>query len=111
MDALVAQLSRGKHAVSASRYQDASELSECIGRGFVLIKFAGTRGGTELGLRINVAETVTANADFKSSLGIVHLVGELSLNYETVRCVADIDLESLSGEGHLEPVATTAVTS
>jgi hypothetical protein len=34
----------------------------------------------------------------------VHLVGGLTLNYVKVRSIADIDLGTLAGQGHLEPV-------
>lgn len=105
MDALVGKLSSGKHPVAASRYQSAAELRECIDRGFVLVKFTETQGGTELGFSLNTQQSRIADADFAKAAGTVRLVGELSLNYERVRCIADIDLQSLSGEGYLEIVA------
>lgn len=105
MDTLVEQLSNGRHAIAISRYKSAAELGECIDRGFVLVKFTGTKGGTELGFSLDAAQTDTADADFKNGAGTVRLVGGLSLNYEKVRCVAHIDLRSLSGEGYLEPVS------
>lgn len=102
-DTLIGQLSNGRHAVATSRYKTASELGECIERGFVLVKFTGTRGGTELGFRLNADHTDTAGADFKDGVGAVRLVGDLTLNDVKVRCVAQIDLQSLAGEGYLEP--------
>ncbi|MFI6058270.1 hypothetical protein [Streptomyces sp. NPDC051286] len=39
--------------------------------------------------------------DFVEGTGSVHVEGILTLNYVQVRCVADIDLTSLSGSGHL----------
>jgi hypothetical protein len=102
MDALVEKLSNGRHQVATSRYKTASELGESIDRGVVLVRFTQTRGGTELGVRLNKEQTQTAQADFTQGMGTVRLVGELSLNYEKVRCIADIDLQSLTGEGHLE---------
>lgn len=102
---LVARLSNGRHAVATSRYKTASELGDCIERGFVLVKFTGTRGGTELGFRLNSDQTDTTGADFKDGVGAVRLVGELTLDDENVRCVAQIDLQSLAGEGYLEPLS------
>src|SRR5437588_5320320 len=98
MDALIGQLSNGRHAVATSRYETASELGECIERGFVLVKFTGTRGGTELGFRLNSDQTDTTGADFKEGVGSVRLVGELTLNDVKIRCVAQIDLQQLAGK-------------
>jgi uncharacterized protein YbdZ (MbtH family) len=103
-DTLVGRLSNGKYPVATSRYKTASELGECIERGFVLVKFTGTRGGTEVGFRVSADRTDTASADFKNGAGAVRLVGELTLDDEKVRCVAQIDLGSLAGEGYLEAV-------
>ncbi|MEO0986106.1 MAG: hypothetical protein AAFY20_11210 [Cyanobacteria bacterium J06639_14] len=36
---------------------------------------------------------------------MVHLVSEPILNYVKVQCVADIDLTTLEGKGHLEQLA------
>ena len=102
MSDLVDRLSNGKHCVTTSRYKTAAELGVCIDRGFVLVKFNETRGGTELGFRLDSALTQTEAADFKNGAGTVQLVGELSLDYQKVRCRAEIDLQSLSGEGCLE---------
>ena len=41
-------------------------------------------------------------ANFETQTGEVHLVGNLTLNYEKLRCIADLDLQTLSGQGHLE---------
>ena len=100
MDALVKQLSSGSHPVALSRYESAADLQKSIERGFVLVKFTGTRGGTELGFHVDT-QCQTTNANFGGSEGTVHLEGELSLNFHKVRCIADIDLKSLAGEGRL----------
>lgn len=34
-------------------------------------------------------------------------MGDLSLDYTKVRCVADIDLKTLAGQGHLEKAEAT----
>ena len=104
-DTLVGRLSNGRHAVATSRYKTASELGDCIERGFVLVKFTGTRGGTELGFRVNPDHTDTTGANFKDGVGTVRVGGDLTLDDVKVRCLAQIDLQSLAGEGYLEPLS------
>ena len=102
MDELVQRLSEGDHPIVASRYKTVQELKQAIERGYVLLKFTDTRGGTELGVRLDNAATDLSGADFDQSTGIVHLVGNLTLNYVPVRHVTDVDLATLNGTGHLE---------
>jgi Core binding factor beta subunit len=102
MDELVQRLSKGDHPVVTSRYKSAAELKQAIERGYVLVKFTDTRGGTELGVRLDNTATNLSGADFGQSAGAVHLVGNLTLNYVKVRQVADVDLATLGGTGHLE---------
>jgi uncharacterized protein YbdZ (MbtH family) len=103
---LVDRLSTGDHPIEASLRPDrmAQRLQEQIDRGFVHIKFTGTQGGTELGIRLDPARSDYQQADFVHHTGTVRLVGELTLNYVKVRCIAHLDLATLSGQGHLEPV-------
>ena len=82
----------------------AAIFKECIDRGYVHIKFTGTEGGTELGVRVDEHASDFSQADFSDQTGQAHIVGGLTLNYVKVRCVADIELSSLSGHGYLEPV-------
>src|SRR5512139_3389888 len=102
MDELVQRLSEGDHPVVTQRYKSAEELKQAIDRGYVLVKFTDTRGGTELGLRLDNTMTNLGGADFAQSTGTVHLVGNLTLNYVPVRSVADVDIATLEGKGHLE---------
>lgn len=101
---LVTYLSQGDHPVEISARSDLkiNELKESIDRGYVHIKFTDTRGGTEFGLRLEQGQSDMSNADFGNSTGRILLIGGLTLNYEKVRCVADIDLQTLSGVGRLE---------
>ena len=69
--------------------------------GYVFIKFTGTRGGTDLGVRVDKSATDVSQAYFDQATGIAHVEGTLTLNYVKVRCVADIQLETLNGTGHL----------
>ena len=102
MDELVRRLSEGDHPVITRRADSVEELKQSIDRGYVLVTFTDTRGGTELGVRLDEALTDLGKADFEKGTGTVHLVGALILNYVKVRCVADVDLATLEGKGHLE---------
>ena len=68
---------------------------------YVFIKFTDTQGGTDLGVRVDRATTDLSQANFDQTTGIVHVEGTLTLNYVKVRCIADIDLATLEGKGHL----------
>lgn len=78
--------------------------------GYVLVKFTQTRGGTEVGFHLDREATDISAADFDSGTGTLHVEGELVLNGDPVRCVADIDLPSLTGSGRLalREIAATA---
>ena len=71
------------------------------GMGYVFIKFTDTRGGTDLGVRVDKSPTDLSQADFDQATGVAHVEGTLTLNYVKVRCIADIHLETLDGMGHL----------
>jgi uncharacterized protein YbdZ (MbtH family) len=104
---LVDRLSEGDHPVEVSlRPEKTVKLfKEAIDRGYVHIKFTDTQGGTELGVRLDREASDLGNALFEGQNGSVRLVGGLTLNYVKVRLVADIDLNTLTGKGHLDPVA------
>ena len=105
MDELVQRLSIGQHPIIASGSNDsAKELQQSIARNFVYIKFTQTQGGTELGMCLDNAAIDLSHASFDHSEGYVRLVGQITLNYVNVRCVAVIDLVTLEGTGHLEPI-------
>ena len=108
---LVNRLSEGDHPVEASLRPEKTVqiLKERIDMGHVHIKFTGTRGGTELGVRLDRDASDLSKADFEAGTGSVHLEGTLTLNYVPVRCIADIDLASFEGQGHL--VALEAETA
>lgn len=106
MDELVARLSARDHPVEASLRPEKTvkALKECIDRGYVHIKFTETKGGTELGIKLDREASDLNKADFDKETGNVHLVGNLILNYVKVQCVADIDLKTLEGKGYLVPL-------
>jgi hypothetical protein len=104
MSDLVQRLSSGRHPVEVSLRPERTTkaLKECLDRGFVHIKFVNTRGGTELGMPVDRALSDLSGADSDYEKGRVKIVGALKLDFVKVRCVADIDLPALAGEGHLE---------
>jgi hypothetical protein len=100
---LVQRLSEGKHPVTVGGPQPSLEefKKRVEEMGYVFIKFIGTQGGTDLGVRVDKNGTTLSQANFDQGSGIAHIEGTLTLNYVKVRCVADIDLTTLNGEGHL----------
>jgi uncharacterized protein YbdZ (MbtH family) len=103
---LVEKLCEGSHPVEASLRPEKTTkaLKDRIDMGYVHIKFTQTKGGTELGVRLDRETLDLSQADFESRTGKVRLEGELTLDYVKVRCIADIDLQTLNGEGRLAPV-------
>jgi|SRR5215510_10917647 len=106
MSDLVRRLSEGRHPVVVSLRPEPSmkALRECLNRKFVHIKFTGTQGGTELGVPIDVERSDLASADLDAGTGRLTLAGDLTLDYVKVRCIAEIELPALTGDGHLEPI-------
>jgi hypothetical protein len=70
--------------------------------GYVLVKFTETQGGTELGFPLDGDATDLSAADFDKGAGTVHVEGNLILNDDPVRCIANIDLATLKGTGRLK---------
>jgi hypothetical protein len=107
MDDLVARLCKGKHPIKVGLLSDvtAEAFQKRIQDGYVHIEFTNTQGGTILGVELDKEASDLSKADFEGQSGSLHLVGSLVLNYEKVRCVADIELGTLTGEGCLQTVA------
>ena len=108
---LVKRLSEGSHPVEVSlRPERTMKLfREMLDRAYVLVKFTQTRGGTELGFALDKSRSDLSQGDLVAETGKVRLCGELTLDYVPVRVVADIDLPSLEGQGHLELLAEEQV--
>jgi hypothetical protein len=87
---------RPEHTVSAFK--------KCLDRGYVHVKFPDTRGGTELGVRLDPSASDLTQADFEREAGMVTLNGTLKLDYVPVRCIAKVELKTLEGRGYLEVV-------
>jgi len=107
---LVDRLCEGDHPVEVGlRPEKTVKLfKEAIDRSYVHVKFTKTRGGTELGVRLNRDSCDFSLADFENGAGSVHIEGELTLDYVKVKCIADIDLNTLEGKGHLIKVEEKA---
>jgi hypothetical protein len=105
---LVDQLCEGEHPVEVGLRQErtAKLFKEAIDRDYIQIKFVQTKGGTQLGFRLNRDASDLSAADFEGGKGTVHVEGFLTLNYVPVKCVADIDLSTLEGKGQLIKVKT-----
>lgn len=103
MDELTQRLSTGDHEIAVGGPQPSlGDLRRRIDDlGFAFVKFIGTEGGTDLGVRLDRAACELSDADFDAGTGTVHIEGTLVLNDDPVRCIADIDLASLAGRGHL----------
>ena len=103
MSELPHKLAKGewKVIVKAGRDDTLEEFKAAIDRDYVHIKFTETRGGTELGFRLDPEHTDLSGGDFEKGAGKVRVAGNLNLDGVDVRCVGDIDLASLDGTGHL----------
>ena len=106
---LVDKLCEGDHPVEAGLRPERSAklFKAAIDRGYVHIKFTQTKGGTELGVRLDPDACDFSQADFEAGTGVVHVEGGLTLDYVKVKCIADIDLATLEGTGHLVKVETS----
>jgi hypothetical protein len=103
MSELVTKLAEGDHPVVVGGSQPTLEelkrrLTEMR---YVFIKFTDTRGGTDLGFQVDEEATRHEGADFEQGTGTIHVEGHLKLDYVPVTVVADVDLATLSGTGHL----------
>jgi uncharacterized protein YbdZ (MbtH family) len=103
---LVDRLCEGDHAVEVRLRPEITLklFKEAIDRDYVHIKFPQTKGGTELGFRLDRAASDFSNADFENGVGTAHVEGNLTLDFVKVKCIADIDLNMLAGKGRLVKV-------
>jgi hypothetical protein len=100
---LVEFLCKGDHPIEATLREKTREaMKEAIERGHVPIKFTDTRGGTELVVPLDSSRSDLRAIENKNGSSEIKLVGDLTLDYVRVTCVAGIDLATLQGEGHLE---------
>src|SRR5215831_2784215 len=73
---LVDRLCEGDHPVEAGLRPDRTVkiFKEAIDRNYVHVKFTRTKGGTELGVRLDRDACDFSKADFEAGTGTVHLV-------------------------------------
>jgi len=112
MNELVQRLSQGEHPIEASLRPEktVAALKDCIDRDYVHIKFTDTQGGTDLGVSLDRDACNFNEGNFEQGTGKICLVGNLTLNYVPVRCIANLNLETLTGYGYLEPVKAEQTT-
>lgn len=104
MNELVQRLTKEQEIVAGlGPHPSLEAFKAAIDRGYVHCKFPNTRGGTELGIRLD-RERSALNADFEKGEGSVTIVGGLILDYTRVRFHGTIDLATLAGTGYLEPL-------
>jgi hypothetical protein len=100
---LVEFLCKGDHPIEATLREKTREaMKEAINRGHVPIKFTDTQGGTELIVPLDRSRSDIRAIENKNGSSEIRVVGDLTLDYVRVTCVARIDLATLEGEGHLE---------
>jgi uncharacterized protein YbdZ (MbtH family) len=100
---LVDRLAEGDHPVEMGLKpeKNVKAFKEAIDRDFVHVRFTQTRGGTELGIRLDRNRSNFSQADFGSGQGTAHLEGDVTLDYVKVKCIADVELSTLEGRGRL----------
>lgn len=105
MNDLVQRLTQEQEIVVSLRPEPTLQaFKAAIDRNYVHCKFTQTRGGTELGIPLDKERSDLSGADFENGTGTVKIVGELTLDYTKVRFHGTIDVASLAGTGHLEPL-------
>ena len=106
MSDLVSRLATGEHRVTVGGPDPSLEsFQQAIDRRFVHIKFTDTKGQTDIGVKIDIDASESNGADFENGAGLVHIEGDLTLDYIPVRLVASIDLSTLNGTGRLIKLA------
>jgi len=100
---LVGRLCEGTHPVEVGLQSERTvkRFKKAIDSNYVHIRFAQTKGGTELGFCLDQRASDFSAADFEMEKGTAHLEGDLTLDHVKVKCIADIDLKTLQGTGRL----------
>jgi len=103
MNDLVRFLCTGEHPIHVSlREKTIAGVKNALELGLVLVMFSDTKGGTEIGIPVDPNRSDLRALEGGNGSGEIRLVGDLTLDYVPVTCVARIDLTTLHGEGHLE---------
>ncbi|GHO60100.1 hypothetical protein [Ktedonobacter robiniae] len=77
MDDLVQRLAQGDHPVIVGGPKPSLEefKKRVEDMGYVFIKFTDTRGGTDLGVRVDKSATDLSRANFEQQTGVAHVEG------------------------------------
>ena len=103
MEHLVKRLSIKQPINFESRTNSLEELKErLMDIKFVFITFTETKGETELGINVDLVSSDIKNADFDKGVGNITIVGTCELDYNKVRCIAEVDLSTKKGLGYLQ---------
>ncbi|MEL7003770.1 MAG: MbtH domain protein [Bacteroidota bacterium] len=104
MNDLVERLSSQSYDIEAARPEKTVKtFQECVDRDYVHIMFKQTQ--TELGIKLDRKKCDFSSCNLNEGMGKVHLEGGVTLNFETVRVVADLDLRTLEGQGKLKLIS------
>lgn len=101
-ESLVERLGVGPHPLVVRMRPEptAKRFKEAVDQGYVRVEF--TDPGTEIGVMLDREASDFSAADFEAANGTARIVGGLTLDFVKVRCVAEIDLATLAGQGRLE---------
>ena len=103
MNDLVERLTKEQVVEVSLRPEQRHDLFKAaVDRGYVHIKFTKTKGGTELGVRMDAAKCDLSKVDWEKGTGTAKIVGGLILNYVRVKCHATVDVAKFAGTAHLE---------
>lgn len=100
MDELVKILSEKDHSIVANNPEKSVKaLQDRLDLNYLHILFTETN--TELGVTLDKDSCDLSTADFDKEKGTIHIEGVLTLNYERVKCIANINIETMEGTGKL----------
>jgi uncharacterized protein YbdZ (MbtH family) len=99
---LVERLCIGDHPITIELRPSKTieSLNKALDRQFVQITFIKTQGGTTLGFNIDIDDCDLSQ--LTKETGNISITGSLELNFEKVRCKANINISTFEGLGHLE---------
>jgi len=101
---LIEFLCEGSHSIDLGwrKETDLDVVIESIRRKYLYIRFMDTRGGTEIGVNLIENKCDFTLAELEKGIDQIYVEGTLSLNFEKVICIADINLRTLKGFGKLK---------
>ena len=102
MNELVERLSTIQSVKAEGQDATLKDLRERVKSGYIEIIF--TKTGTGLGMDLYEPECSIDKDMIKKGKGSITTTGYFTLNYDKVKCTANIDLETLEGTACLTPV-------